>query len=1051
MTTDDYLLYPRVHRGRIPLDHHLVHCAREVLHLTQRYVADYIGATFGTYVNWETGAHQPQRCGTNFARMEKLADVLRLEDEDIVIHKPMPFPSRRLDKTLLHNVRVEFGNTRRKAVKEVGLLDPLFYREWEDGKLNRVGPAYQYRLLVSYSEWIGEPFESLFLPEVRPWLNPCPAQWPPLAAPFVGRREALNRLGEWRTSTGPETALVLAVRGPSGVGKTALLAELLCPFKDKVWPFGVLFWSFSTNPRVDEFLDAALTYFAPDTVQSHSPSLERLIDCLGRWDPREHLLVLDGLEAVQNPEGPPGSRGALSDPSVGKLLCRIAAGLGRTRVLAASRLPLPELASGPSCRSLELADLAHAQARDLLARLGLPAAEIADGLIAGFGARPLSLRILASLARVAPIPPATGREPDLDAVLQPCARYLSDLERDLMRVLAALPRDASLTILLDVAQATARFAGALAGATSQHLGEALARLEALGLVSVIEDGTRYRLHAAIRAWWSTRPPHWVETAPTLEPLPRGPAGSAGKAAATWRWQLALLSLNRGRAHAKRLRTALKSLFAESTDQDAEGIGPLPGSLEELRAVLESLGIVQAAPERPPNLWESPLRTGAAPAPGLDDQQRGLLIGLFESAVGAGRADLAFEIYQGYLGGYAELGHRAGRMLLGERLLRQLAGIGEGQDQVQLPPGLSPAQRFRIAFDWGLFRGAMGGVVGEIACYRAALAQTAGESLGEVVARRALAYAERQQGHLETALVTCNLSRDTAITAGDLSLDQVIAARLAQQRVFSDALRARLLHDLGRVKEAEKAFRELCDPLAHSRLAALSGVWQAEQALDLGRLETCVALGGRVLSNGKALGDEGLMARCHIMLGLSRVRRDRECAQGHLDAAQPWIDRTDHTELRLRAQELRSCIAGERGQGRSAFFEAFKGLRLAEDCGYGLIQVRLAVLVLRWAVQCRTPAILRRSCELVTSALEQGCPDYAWGRADALHWLGIARWHLGDTQEARATLQEALRERKALGHPETADTLRALRERFPGGGPGAVPPSRPARPRHAPQP
>lgn len=992
-------------------------------------------------MNWETGSHQPLRSATNFARMEQLADVLKLEDADIVIYSPMPFPSRRLDKALLQKVRVEFGNTRREAVKEVGLLAPLFYREWEDGKLSRVGPAYQYRMLARYSEWIGESFESLFLPEVRLRRNPCTAQWPLLTAPFVGRQETLVRLGDWHNSTAPETALVLAVHGPSGVGKTALLAEFLRPFKDQVWPFGIFFWSFSTNPRVDEFLDAALTYFAPVAVHSPSPSLERLLDCLGLWDARAHLLVLDGLEAVQNPRGPPGSRSALNDTPVRKLLLRIAAGLGRTRVLAVSPLPLPELAPGPSCQTLELAGLAHAEARDLLARLGLPAAEIADKLIAGFGTRPLLLRILASLARVVPIPSAPDREPDLNAILQPCERYLSDLERDLMRVLAALPREASLATLLDVARATPRFAGALAGAPPWEIGEALARLEALGLVSVIEDGTRYRLHGALRAWWSTRPPRWVATAPSLEtPQPRAPAWSARETAATWRWQLALLSLSRGRAQARRLRTALRSLFAESTGQDADGGAPLPGSVEELRAVLASLGIVRAAPERPANLWESPLRTGADPAPGLDDRRHRLLIGLFESAVGAGRADLAFEVYQDYLGGYAERGHRAGRMLRGEGLLRQLAGAGEGLDQVHLPPGLSPAQGFRVAFDWGLFRGAMGGVVGEIACYQSALAQTAGQPLGEVVARRALAYAERQRGHLGAALIACDLSLDTAIAAG---------ADLVDQRVFSAALRARLLHDLGRVEEAAEAFLDLRSALAHSRFAALSGVWQAEQAFDLGRQETCVALGDQVLSNGKTLGDEGLMARCHLMLGLSLVRRDPECAQRHLDAAQPWIERTEPTELRLRAQELRSCIAGERGQGHGAFFEAFKGLRLAEDCGYGLIRVRLAVLVLRWAAQRPTPAVLRNSCHLVTSALERGCPESAWGWADAQHWLGIARWHPGDTQEAHATLQDALGRRKALGHPEAADTLRALRERFPGGGPGAAPPGQPGRPRSAP--
>ena len=417
----------------------------------------------------------------------------------------------------------------------------------------------------------------------------------------------------------------------------------------------------------------------------------------------------------------------------------------------------------------------------------------------------------------------------------------------------------------------------------------------------------------------------------------------------------------------------------------------------MRRVLEALGIVSARCEGPVDLWEDPLRIGLAPAPGLDEQGLRQLLRLFESAVETGKASHAFEIYQVYLGGYAELGHRRGLMILGERLLRQLAGAGEGRDQVGLPPDLSAAQRFRVAFDWGLFRGALGGLAGEIDCYQAAIAPAADSPLGQVVAWRALAYAERQRGRLRQALIACDLSLEVPRAAGPAE------QRLAEQQAVSEALRTRLLHDLGRVAEVAQGG---ADPQAASGpqwQEPLCGIWQAERALELGQVQICEERSRGVLGNGETRRDSGLIARAHLCLGLSVLRRDPDCAKRHLNQAQGWIDRSDHTELRLLAQELRSRIAGARGQWRSAFFDAFKGLRLAEDCGYGLIRVRLAVLVVRWALQRRAPLILKRSCELLSSALEQGAPDYAWGRADGLHQLEIAQRRLGDAS-ARETLQ-----------------------------------------------
>jgi len=829
--------------------------------------------------------------------------------------EPQEGPTRRLNGKYLRHIRTTLAETPTELAQELGLIDVLFYLNWENGVFDEAGLAYQLRILRDvYLDWVAANWDLLFLPEVAPPLPPCPAQWPPRAQPFVRRLDALGSIEQWQADC-PPTPRVFVVRGSSGSGKTALLADLLHSHHGAARPFGILFWNFSTNPRIEEFLDAALSYFAPDRTAPANLSVERLMDWLEWRDPRDHLLVLDGLEAVQDRPG--GTPGAITDPSVRKLLTRICAGLGGTRAVIASCLPFPQLEGEASARTLDLAGFSRDEAQDLLMRLGLPDRPAADDLIDAFGTHPLTLRILAGLASelrkqprdlvwsatVAVCEP--GREEasaePLRAVLGQDERYLSELERDLMRVLSALPHETSLTTLLDVARATPCLGGALAGADPETIGSALQRLERLALVSCTQ-GTRYRLHAAIRSWWREQPPDWGDAAASPADARQGAFGgwSAGQAAANWRWQLALLSLGRGNAQARKLLAIFKRRRAGAPDPGGDCSEAAPGTLDELRRILAALGIVPAHPDRPMNLWEGALRTGGAPAPGLDDAGVRQLVGLFESAVETDHADLAFEIYQGYLGGYAEVGHRRGWMVLGERLLRRLAGVGEGQDRVGLPPSLTPAQQFRVAFDWGLFRGARGGVVGEIQCYRAALAQAAESPLGQAVAWRALAYAERQRGHLGQALIAC-----------DWSLDGATAAGLADQQVFSGCLRASLLHDLGRVPEAQAAFADQRTALERDRLAAASGIWQTEQECDLGRLATCLELGRDVLGDCEALRDKGLVARCHLNLGLSLVKQDPGGAERHLKQAQGWIDDSDHTELRLRAQELRSWIAGVR--------------------------------------------------------------------------------------------------------------------------------------------
>src|SRR5262249_59490935 len=63
----------------------------------------------------------------------------------------------------------------------------------------------------------------------------------------------------------------------------------------------------------------------------------------GLRDGRPHLVVLDGVERVQEDAGAGRVRGELSDQTLKLLLRALTAGLGRARALVTSRYPLVDL------------------------------------------------------------------------------------------------------------------------------------------------------------------------------------------------------------------------------------------------------------------------------------------------------------------------------------------------------------------------------------------------------------------------------------------------------------------------------------------------------------------------------------------------------------------------------------------------------------------------------------------------------------------------------------------------------------------------------------
>jgi hypothetical protein len=223
---------------------------------------------------------------------------------------------------------------------------------------------------------------------------------------FVGRERELDELCDaWERGAGGVVALV----GLGGAGKTALVARFLRAMLDQgreglTRPEGLFVWSFYQQPDAGMFLQEAHRYFAGDAAAA-SPArgtglLHLLREALSGGE--RHLLVLDGLERVQN-DGPGGDgrgHGRVEDPLLRGLLTRIAEGSGRTTALVTSRFPLTDLEPfrGRGYRLLDVGGLERESAVDLLRRRGVVGDDAAlAALVDSYGAHALTIDHLGGL------------------------------------------------------------------------------------------------------------------------------------------------------------------------------------------------------------------------------------------------------------------------------------------------------------------------------------------------------------------------------------------------------------------------------------------------------------------------------------------------------------------------------------------------------------------------------------------------------------------------------------------------------------------------------
>jgi serine/threonine protein kinase/predicted ATPase len=226
------------------------------------------------------------------------------------------------------------------------------------------------------------------------------ARLPITGSGFFGREEDIAFLdAAWAN----QRVNVVTIVAWGGAGKSALVKQWLgrmaaAHYRSAKFVFGWSFYRQGTSgdfSSADEFLDAALTWFGdPDprigTAWEKGARLAKLIAH------RRTLLVLDGLEPLQNPPGP--QEGRVREPSLQALLRELAA-FNTGLCVITTRTAVADLADheGTSVWSRELEQLSGDAGAKLLRALGVtgPEAEL-RGASDEFRGHCLALTLLGS-------------------------------------------------------------------------------------------------------------------------------------------------------------------------------------------------------------------------------------------------------------------------------------------------------------------------------------------------------------------------------------------------------------------------------------------------------------------------------------------------------------------------------------------------------------------------------------------------------------------------------------------------------------------------------
>jgi hypothetical protein len=216
---------------------------------------------------------------------------------------------------------------------------------------------------------------------------------------FKGRVADFATLNRWANDPGTR---MIAITGIGGQGKTALTGRWLKQERtENLTDMPVFYWSFYEDLDVGKFLEQVVEFCLP-IVRFHSkPEIEPISFILTVVQQARLLLVLDGLEVLQEDASSP-NHGKISHPLLNPFLQNWVRVQHKGLMILTSRFFFPQLArySGVSFFQLDLVRLSTQDGVALLKKLNIYGdLDLLESYVEKLNGHPLALRVLASAVK----------------------------------------------------------------------------------------------------------------------------------------------------------------------------------------------------------------------------------------------------------------------------------------------------------------------------------------------------------------------------------------------------------------------------------------------------------------------------------------------------------------------------------------------------------------------------------------------------------------------------------------------------------------------------
>jgi tetratricopeptide (TPR) repeat protein len=165
--------------------------------------------------------------------------------------------------------------------------------------------------------------------------------------------------------------------------------------------------------------------------------------------------------------------------------------------------------------------------------------------------------------------------------------------------------------------------------------------------------------------------------------------------------------------------------------------------------------------------------------------------------------------------------------------------------------------------------------------------------------------------------------------------------------------------------------------------------------------------------------------CNALLARIFVPDDPAQASRCLKDAREFANRSGNVELQLRCFHAACELQLQLGNYPQAIAEAEAGILLADTCGFGWYLINLSIVLAETFLASADPRKALQSARDALDRSEHKDCEYAWGKADGLHFCGLAHLQLGERELGCQRLTAAMELRERLGHGRIDETRRAL--------------------------